>query len=118
VVAHAISKNHYTYRAEWLPDSAEYVGRCLEFPKLSRRAPTAPQAIAGIEQAVDEEVESMQLRGAAVPTSLTGRRYSGSFLVRTSPALHASLAIEAAEQRVSVNQLVVQKLSASTPIPD
>jgi predicted HicB family RNase H-like nuclease len=36
---------------------------------------------------------------------------SGKFVVRTSPALHARLVIEAAEQNVSMNQWVVQKLS-------
>jgi predicted HicB family RNase H-like nuclease len=39
------------------------------------------------------------------------RQYSGKFVVRTSPALHGRLVIEAAEQNVSMNQWVVQKLS-------
>jgi len=111
VIAHAISKNHYTYRAEWSPERGEYVGLCLEFPRVSRHAPTAREAIAEIEQAVAEHVEGMERGGEAVPTSLTERRYSGSFIVRTSPALHARLTIEAVEQRVSLNQLVVQKLA-------
>ena len=38
-------------------------------------------------------------------------KYSGKFLVRTSPALHARLAVEAAEQNVSMNQWAVQKLA-------
>ncbi|MCP6456897.1 type II toxin-antitoxin system HicB family antitoxin, partial [Klebsiella pneumoniae] len=47
-----------------------------------------------------------------LPQPLTDRRYSGSFMVRTSPILHAKLMVEAAEQRVSLNQWVVQKLAA------
>jgi len=51
-----------------------------------------------------------------VPPPLTERRFSGKFLVRTSPALHARLTVEAAEQNVSLNHWVVQKLSDRPPI--
>ena len=37
--------NRYTYRAEWSPDSGQYVGMCLEFPSRYSRAPTAHDAI-------------------------------------------------------------------------
>jgi predicted HicB family RNase H-like nuclease len=35
---------------------------------------------------------------------------AGKFVLRLTPELHAHLAVEAAEQRVSLNQWVVQKL--------
>jgi predicted RNase H-like HicB family nuclease len=107
--------NHYTYRAEWSPESGEYVARCIEFPSLSRWAPTVREALASVEQAVDEHVAERQREGFDVPAPLTERQYSGNFVVRTSPALHSRLAVEAAEQNVSMNQWVVQKL-AGRPI--
>ncbi|GFG73297.1 type II toxin-antitoxin system HicB family antitoxin [Mycobacterium botniense] len=107
--------NHYTYRAEWWPEHGEYAGRCLEFPRLSRWAPTLREAIAAIEQAVDEVIAERQAAGDEVPAPLTERKYSGTFVVRTSPALHARLAVEAAEQGVSMNQLVIQKLAGRQP---
>jgi predicted HicB family RNase H-like nuclease len=60
----------------------------------------------------------MELSGEPVPTSLTERRYGGSFMVRTSPALHARLTIEAAEQRVSLNQWIIQKLAERPAVFD
>ncbi len=48
---------------------------------------------------------------ATPPASLTDRQYSGNLRVRTSPALHSRLAVEAYEQGVSLNQWVVQKLA-------
>jgi predicted HicB family RNase H-like nuclease len=54
-------------------------------------------------------------RRAAHPESLTDRRYSGEFHVRTSPSLHSRLAVEATEQGVSLNQWVVQKLAGRNP---
>ncbi|MGA8332748.1 MAG: toxin-antitoxin system HicB family antitoxin [Mycobacterium sp.] len=105
--------NRYTYRAEWSSEYGEYVGRCIELPWLSQWAPTMQKAIAGVEHAVDDYVAE---REGDVPPPLTDRRFSGKFLVRTSPALHARLTVEAAEQNVSLNHWVVQKLSDRPPI--
>jgi len=46
--------HYYTYRAQWSPEHGEYEGRCLELPWLSCWAPILRDAIAGVEQAVDE----------------------------------------------------------------
>lgn len=106
--------SHYTYRAVWSPDDDEYVGLCAEFPSLSWLAPSAGQAIAGVERLVDDVVADMTASGEHIPVPLTERNYSGKVLLRTSPALHQRLTIEAAEQGVSVNQWVVQKLAHSS----
>jgi predicted HicB family RNase H-like nuclease len=108
--------NHYTYRAEWSPEYGEYLGRCVEIPDLlPSSAPTAPEAIAGIERIAAQHVRGVAESAGTAPTSLTERQYSGKFLVRTSTALHKRLVIEAAEERVSLNQWVVQKLSGRKP---
>ena len=105
--------NRYTYRAEWCSELSEYVGRCLELPWLSQSAPTLEQAIAGIEHAADDYIAEHE---GNVPPPLTERRFSGRFVVRTSPMLHVRLAVEAAEQNVSMNQWVVQKLADRPPV--
>ncbi|WP_313865959.1 hypothetical protein [Mycobacterium sp.] len=53
----------HTYRAEWSPEDAEYVGLCAEFPSLSWLAPTEREAIAGIERVVGEVVVDMEAAG-------------------------------------------------------
>jgi len=105
--------NRYTYRAEWSSEFREYISRCLELPWLSQRAPTLTEAIAGVERAVDDYLAERDGDG---PRPLTDRKFSGRFLVRTSPMLHARLTVEAAEQNVSLNQWVVQKLADRPPI--
>jgi predicted HicB family RNase H-like nuclease len=105
--------NRYTYRAEWCSEFGEYIGRCLELPWLSQRGPTLKEAIASVEHAVDEYLAE---REKIVPPPLTDRKFSGRFVVRTSPMLHARLAVEAAEQNVSMNQWVVSKLADRPPI--
>jgi predicted HicB family RNase H-like nuclease len=110
--------NNYTYRAEWSPDRAAYTGRCLEFPGQFAFAPTAQEAIRLVELDVAQVVNEYLEEGGAAPPSLSDRRYSGKFLVRTSPELHAKLTIEASEQGVSLNHLVVQKLAGRLPSLD
>ena len=51
--------------------------------------------------------------GESVPVPLTERRYSGKIALRTSPDQHRQLTIEAAEQGVSVNQWITQKLAGA-----
>jgi predicted HicB family RNase H-like nuclease len=105
----------YTYRAEWSPDYHEYVAVCLEYPFRFSRAPTPHEAIESLELEIAERVEEMVAAGATPPESMTDGRYSGEFHVRTSPALHSRLAVEALEQGVSLNQWVVQKLAGRNP---
>jgi hypothetical protein len=101
----------YTYRAMWSPSDRSYVGSCLEFPGLRGRGQTAGEAIAAVEKLVHEDVVLAVGTGWTPPESLTDREYSGRFVVRMSQELHAHLAVEAAEQRVSLNQWVLQKLT-------
>jgi predicted HicB family RNase H-like nuclease len=110
-----LGMNRYTYRAEWSPEQFEYIARCIEMPWLPQWAPTMRQAMAAVENAVDEFIAAREEDGEDVPTPLTERKYSGRFLIRTSPALHARLAVEAAEQNVSMNQWAVQKLADRLP---
>lgn len=107
--------NNYTYRAEWWYEGIEYVGRCLEFPEHLSHAPTALEAIRRIQEIVADVVADMEECGNRPPDSLSDRRYSGNFVVRTSPELHARLVIEANEQRVSLNHWAVSKLAGRKP---
>jgi predicted HicB family RNase H-like nuclease len=64
---------------------------------------------------IAEEVAELIECGLEPPPSLTDKRYSGRFVVRTSPELHARLMVDAKEQGVSFNQWVVQKLAGRNP---
>jgi predicted RNase H-like HicB family nuclease len=110
----AVMEN-YTYRAEWSPETCQYVGMCLEFPSRYSRALTAHEAIEAVHQVIAEEVADLVACGLEPPPSLTDRRYSGRFVVRTSAELHQRLMVDATEQGVSFNQWVVQKLAGRNP---
>ena len=84
-------------------------------PPNCQTALTAHEAIKGIQQVIDEEIAELIECGLEPPPSIPGRRYSGRFVVRTSPELHSRLMVDAAEQGVSFNQWVVQKLAGRNP---
>ena len=103
---------HYTYRVTWSPEDGEHVALCAEFPSLSWLAKTPQAALKGIQEVVAQAVADMQASGEAVPEALAERRYSGEFRVRIPPQLHRNLALQAAEEGVSLNRLASAKLAA------
>jgi predicted HicB family RNase H-like nuclease len=103
---------HYAYRVLWSPEDDEFVGLCAEFPSLSWLAPTQDEALKGVRELVRDVIEDMAANDEPVPRPLSERSYSGKFLVRVSTDLHARLAREAAESKVSLNQLANERLAA------
>ena len=104
--------DHYTYRVSWSPEDREYVATVVEFRFLSWLAPDAAAALLGLRALVAEVVDDLLASGEPVPTPLAERQYSGEFRLRIPPALHRALAIEAAEQGVSLNRLVSAKVAS------
>jgi predicted HicB family RNase H-like nuclease len=107
-----MSVDHYTYRVTWSAEDGEHVGLCAEFPSLSWLARTPEAALKGIRQVVSEVVADMQASDQAIPVPLAEKHYSGEFRVRIPPQVHRALAMEAAEQGVSLNRLASAKLTA------
>lgn len=104
--------NHYTYRVSWSPEDAEHVATCAEFPSLSWLAKTPEAALRGVRRLVAEVVADLEANGEPVPPPLAEKKYSGEFRIRIPPQLHRTLALEAAEQGVSLNRLASAKLAA------
>jgi predicted HicB family RNase H-like nuclease len=106
-----MSHDHYTYRVTWSLEDGEYVGLCVEFPSLSWLAKTPEAALGGIRKVVADVVADMRSNGENPPDPLAEKRYSGEFRVRIPPHVHRALALEAAEQGISLNRLASAKLA-------
>ena len=103
--------DHFTYRVTWSAEDDEHVGLCVEFPSLSWLARTPEAALKVIRNIVAEGTADMQAQGEPVPVPLAEKHYSGEFRVRIPPEVHRALAIQAAEQGVSLNRLASAKLA-------
>ncbi len=106
-----MSVDHYTYRVTWSSEDGEHVGLCAEFPSLSWLSKTPGAALTGIRKIVAETIADLKSCGEPIPEPLAEKHYSGEFRVRIPPVLHRSLAMQAAEQGVSLNRLASLKLS-------
>jgi predicted HicB family RNase H-like nuclease len=103
--------DHYAFRIEWSKEDGEYVGLCTELPSLSWLAPTQEEALKGIKTLVREVLVDMAKNAEVPPQPLAEKDYSGVFKVRIPPFLHRRLALEAAENQVSLNRLISAKLA-------
>ncbi len=105
-----LENDRYTYRVTWSEEDNEHVGLCVEFPSLSWLAPTPEAALEGIRQVVADVIADLQANGEPVPEPIAAKQYSGKFMVRIPPDLHRRLALEAAEDGISLNRLASAKL--------
>jgi predicted HicB family RNase H-like nuclease len=103
--------SHYTYRVAWSPEDGEFVATCLEFPSLSWLAGTQHEALTGLLDLVADVVRDLTEQDEEVPEPLSERPYSGKFNLRVGEQLHRRLAIQAAEEHLSLNQYVVRRLT-------
>jgi len=103
--------DHYAYRVRWSAEDEAYIGTVAELPSLSWVADDRSEAFEGIQRLTAEAVDDMRASGEEVPEAIADRPYSGKFLVRVPPELHRQLALEAAEQHVSLNRLAASRLS-------
>jgi predicted RNase H-like HicB family nuclease len=103
--------DHYTYRVSWSPEDREYVATVIEFRSLSWLAPDPAAALLRLRDLVAQVVDELETSGEPVPEPLAERQFSGEFRLRIPPALHRALAMEAAEQGVSLNRLVSAKVA-------
>jgi predicted HicB family RNase H-like nuclease len=74
-------------------------------------APTQVEALDGARRLIADVVSDMSESGEQVPVPLAERHYSGKFNLRLPESVHRKLAAEAAEEGVSLNQLVIDKLA-------
>lgn len=103
--------DHYTYRVTWSSEDNEFVGLVAEFPLLSWLSAEQIDALVGIRSLASDVVAELESSGEKVPTPIADRVYSGEFKLRIPPELHRALAIEAAEEKVSLNRLVSSRLA-------
>lgn len=104
--------DHYTYRVTWSEEDQQCVGLCAEFPSLSWLDSTPEKALLGILKVVNNVVKDMAKSGEPIPEPVSSRHYSGKFQVRVPQEVHQKLALEAAEENISLNRLVSAKLSS------
>lgn len=110
---HTFDARDYLYSVVWSTEDGAFIGRVFEFPSLAAHGSTQSKALSEIRSVVQHALEDLADSGEDAPEPLNKRPYSGTLNVRLPKFLHRQLAIEAAEEGVSLNQLISAKLAAT-----
>ena len=100
----------YTYKVFWSEEDDSFIATVAEFPRLSSIEDTQSKAFTGMVELVGFVLDEMKKEGEEPPTPLSRRRYSGEIRLRMPKEVHRRVAIEAAEQGVSINQLLLSRI--------
>lgn len=102
--------DQYTYRITWSPEDQRHAGTCVELPSLSWLAETPEAALEGIRRLVAECVEDMTASGEPPPSPMPHSRSTDRMTVSVTPETHKRLALLAAEQGTTLDDVVSAKL--------
>ncbi|HNX98182.1 MAG TPA: toxin-antitoxin system HicB family antitoxin [Candidatus Aminicenantes bacterium] len=101
----------YTYRIEWSEEDGAFLARCAEFPGLGAHGSTQEEALSQIKDAVAGALKWLSDDKREAPEPLGSRKFRGHLTLRVPPEVHRELAIRAAEEHVSINQLILSKIN-------
>jgi predicted HicB family RNase H-like nuclease len=101
----------YTYRIGWSEEDGVFVARCVEFPGLGAHGRSQEGALRQIKSAVAEALKWLSDEKREAPEPLGTRKFRGHLTLRVPPEVHRALAVKAAEENVSINQLILSKLN-------
>ncbi len=85
-----------------------WIARVVELPHCMTHGATQEEALADIEDAKKEWIESNLEDGLAVPEPA---KYTGQYHLRMPPSLHEALTLKSESEEVSLNQYMVTALA-------
>ena len=95
-------------------EDGTYYAKIREFAGCSTSGKTPQEALSNLEEIMKELLQSEIEQKHIIPEPDQDQNYSGTFLIRTSPALHQECAENAQRQGVSFNKYVIQLLASRT----
>jgi antitoxin HicB len=108
----------YRIHIEWSPDDEVYVSRVPAFPGVAAHGATPEEAAHEARVATEGVIACMSDHGEKVPEpDLIGSDFSGNIRLRLPKSLHRRLAERAAEEGISLNQIMLMMLSAGEALP-
>lgn len=88
-----------------------FYGKILELEGCQSTGDTLDELYENLNEAMEGYIELKLERHLSVPEPKDVEEYSGKFNLRLPKSLHKRLAVEAAQEGVSLNQYAVYKLS-------
>jgi predicted HicB family RNase H-like nuclease len=100
----------YAKFVEWSDEDQCFVGRCPSLFAGGVHGNDEAKVYKELCEAVEEWVELLHKDGVPLPEPLTGKKFSGRFVLRMEPALHRRLAAKALAAGESLNSYCAKTL--------
>ena len=101
-----MDQNKYTVIVEWSEGDGLFLARALEFPSVIAHGKSGGEALNELTLALSESIKWMKEEGESLPVPLGEREYKGNISLRLPPETHRELALLAAKNNLSINQLI------------
>ena len=105
-----IAALEYQVNIAFDPRDDVYVARVPELDNCHTHGATPEEALSNAKEAIELWIETAEKRRRPVPEPTSRKRFSGRFVLRTSPELHAVLATRALNSGKSMNELAEEIL--------
>lgn len=104
---------NFSVAQEMVETNVYWIARCKEVPTVVGQGDTPQEAIAELEANEQSWLTLAEDLGLEIPTNTVShpRKYSGKFMTRVSPTVHAQAAAIAADEGISLNQYVSDAIS-------
>jgi predicted HicB family RNase H-like nuclease len=97
----------YPVLTEWSEEDEMFVATSSAFPGLTGVNPSEELAVAELREAIGMTIDVMLEDGETPPALKVRASHSGQFRLRLPKTMHATLALRAEEEGVSLNQLAM-----------
>ncbi len=94
------------------PRDKIYIARVPELENCHTHGATPEEALRNAKEAIELWIETAEKRKRPVPEPITQKKFSGKFVLRTSPKLHAALAKQALQTGKSMNEVAEELLES------
>lgn len=101
----------FTYRAEWSDEDGVHIARALEMPSIKAHGSSPEEAIKELKIPLEMALEMLLEEGSKLPEPISTSDFKGRVLLRMTPEKHKEMAMRAAESGISLNQLILTKIS-------
>jgi len=102
-------------------DGGGYIATVPELPGCMSDGETYEEALLNVKEAIKEWIDTAKARGQNIPEPIVyhdDEDYSGRLVIRIPKKLHKELSENAAEQSISLNQLILYYLSKQIGIEE
>lgn len=102
---------NYSFNLRYSDEDQGYIAICPEFPGLSAFGESPEKAVEEARTALELFIETYEEENKSLPEPNVLKEYSGQIRIRLPKSLHQRLAMQAEEEGISINSLMIQYIS-------